>query len=401
MKPNGTGARKCASWVDAFVQVTDNLEAPQLYRTWAALTTIGAILEQKVWLQTSSSMYPNMYVFLVGHPGVGKTRTIRAIREYAAEVENFYLAPTSVTAASMVDAMSDCKRVMVLKSGPVDYNTMMFTADEMGTFMHKWEDDVIALLSMFYDVDIYSQQRRGKEIKIKIKRPQLSLLAGTTPANLIKFIPEGAWDQGFTSRCLFVFSDDRVRVDIWNARAGTMDKDLVHDLRLINGLYGQFNATTDYQQLVDAWRDSDYHPVPSHPKLIHYNTRRLAHLFKLSMISSVDKGASLMLTKDDFNRAHAWLTQAEALMPEVFKAGAPGADAKAMEEIQHFIRTIDKGAGVQEYLIMAFAKNLIGLNSLPRLMNMMEATGMAKKIAVNKMTGTGIWKATFSDVPHQ
>jgi len=391
MKTNGSAARRCASWIDAFVQDTDNLEAPETYRIWAALTTIGAVLEQKVWLQTSSAMYPNLYVFLVGHPGVGKTRTIRAVRTYAAEVENFHLAPTSVTAASLVDALVDCKRVIINKSGPVDYNTMMFTADEMGAFMHKWEDDFVALLSTFYDVDLYTQHRRGKEIRILIKRPQLSLLCGTTPANLLKFIPEGAWDQGFTSRCLMVFSDDRLRIDIWNARPGAIDKDLVHDLRLINNLYGQFNATADYQKLVDSWRDSDYHPVPSHPKLIHYNTRRLAHLFKLSMISSVDKGDSLTLTKHDFDRAYEWLTQAEALMPDVFKAGAPGADAKAMEEIQHYVATIDKGKGVPEYMIMQFAKDRVPLHSLDRLMRAMEGSRMIVQVGTDRWGR--VWKA--------
>jgi len=401
MKPNGSGARKCASWVDAFVQTTDNLEAPPLYRTWAALTTIGATLEQKVWLQTSTPMYPNMYVFLVGHPGVGKTRTIRAVRTYAAEVENFYLAPTSVTAAALVDALADSKRIIMNKDGPIDYNTMMFTADEMGSFMHKWEDDVVALLSQFYDVDVYSQHRRGKEIKIKIKRPQLTILAGTTPANLMRFVPESAWDQGFTSRCILVYSEDRIVTDIWSARPGIMDKDLLHDLKLINNLYGQFNATPDYQELVNAWRDANYHPVPKHPKLVHYNTRRLAHLFKLSMISSVDKGASLLLTKDDFNRAYNWLTGAEALMPDVFKAGTPSADAKAIDEVLHYMQATDKGSGVQEYMIMAFAKDRLNMNYLPKLMDTMVACRMVRPVGINKTTGTRIWKVTSSDEPRQ
>jgi hypothetical protein len=400
MKLNGSAARKCASWIEVFKQNTDNLEAPEIYRQWAAITTLGATLEQKVWLQTSSALYPNLYVFLVGYPGVGKTRTIRAARCYANEVPEFYLAPTSVTAASLVDALVDCKRVVIKKEGNFDYNTMMFTADELGTFMHEYLNETISLLSAFYDPDPYSQHRRGKEIKIKIKRPQLTMLCGTTPSNLLKFIPDSAWDQGFMSRVIMVYSNEHIPIDIWNARPGLIDKDLVHDLKAINSLYGQFRATTEYQQLVNAWRDANYHPTPNHPKLMHYNTRRLAHLFKLSMISSADKGDSLLLGRDDFIRAHDWLINTEAMMPDIFKAGAPGADAKAMEEIVHYIATVDKGKGVPEHSIMMFASARMNLLNLTKVLGVMEATHMIRPVAVDKY-GTKIWKATSSTAPHQ
>jgi hypothetical protein len=395
MKLNGSGARKLSSWIEAFVADTENTEAPTIYRQWSAIATIGAVLEQKVWLQTSSTLYPNLYVFLVGHPGVGKTRSIRAARNYAFEVPEFHLAPTSVTAASLVDALVDLKRTIIQPGlEATEYNTMMVTSDELGTFMAKYDEEFIALMCAFYDVDLYSQWRRGKELKIKIRRPQISMLCGTTPANLMRFVPEQAWDGGFMSRTFLIWSDDRNLVDIFEAKPGVIDKDLLHDLRLVNMLGGQYNATKDFRDLLNSWREANCHPAPSHPRLLHYNSRRSAHLLKLSMISAADRDAGLLLTRADFDRAYQWLTSAEALMPDIFKAGAPGADAHAIEEILHFISTVDKGKGVPEQVINRFAMERLPLNSIPRVIAVMVSSGMIKRVGEDKTTGMGWYRPT-------
>ena len=63
----------------------------------------------------------------------------------------------------------------------------------------------MALLTEFYNVRPYGQRRRGQGgLKIDIERPQLNMLVGTTPSNLMKFMPDDAWGMGFASRILFV-----------------------------------------------------------------------------------------------------------------------------------------------------------------------------------------------------
>jgi hypothetical protein len=261
--------------------------------------------------------------------------------------------------------------------------------------MAKYEDDFMALLCYFYDVDQYSQWRRGKELKILIKKPQISMLCGTTPSNLMRFVPDQAWDGGFMSRTFLIWSADKNMVDIFETKTVGVNNNLVHDLRLINMLGGQFNATKDFQNLHNAWREADCHPAPSHPKLAHYNSRRSTHLLKLAMISSVDRDASLLLTRADFDRAYKWLTAAEAMMPDIFSAGA-GPDAHAMEEILHFIAHADKGKGVHEQVILRFAMAKLPLNTLRTLMPAMVAAGMIKQRAFDKSVGQGWYSVTSS-----
>jgi hypothetical protein len=276
---------------------------------------------------------------------------------------------------------------------------MFIVADELSAFMHKFDEEIIGGLTTFYDVTVpYSQRRRGNDIKIFIKHPQLSILSGTTPSNLIKFMPENAWDQGFTSRVIMVFSDERIIADDFFAHASRdLNPDMVHDLSLINGLSGAFEATTDYRDAINNWRKADQKPVPNHPKLTHYNTRRLAHLLKLSMIAAVDASNQLLLTKEVFWKAMDWLLEAEQTMPEIFKAGATGADSKAMDEIYHYVLASDlKRLGVSEHKIVNFARDRVPAHSVMRVLEIMERSGMLERSnEQDKATHQWMWRAVI------
>jgi len=355
---------------------------------------VAATLEQKVWLTTSSRLYPNLYVFLVGHPGVGKTRTIRATKAYAQELPDFHFSPTSMTPASLVDALVDSKRnIIQLDLGNLEYNTMFVTADELGAFMHKYDNEMIGVLSAFYDTDPYGQHRRGKELKIKIKSPQLNILSGTTPSNLLNFMPENAWDQGFTSRIILVFSDERIVGDDFAVVAKPLSKELLHDLKQINSLSGQFAVTSAYRDAVNQWRAAGEPPVPSHPKLTHYITRRRTHLYKLSMVSAVDKSDELLLTKEDFDQALEWLCEAETYMPDVFRAGATGGDNKAMEEIHNFLFISDKGSGVHEHDVVKFTRERVPAHSVMRVLDIMKLSGSLVIASIDKRSGARMYRA--------
>lgn len=396
---NGAGRRKCTSWIESFVEHASNLESAPIFRKWAAIGIIGAVLEQKVWLQTSAPLYPNLYIFLVGHPGVGKTRTIMAASKFYRELPEFHLAPTSMSMASLVDSLVDAKRTIInLPNVPLEYNSMLICADELSAFMHKFDDEIIGGLTTFYDVTApYAQRRRGNDLRILIKHPQLSILSGTTPSNLIKFMPENAWDQGFTSRVIMVFSDERIVSDDFFAHTSRdLPGNMVHDLSLINSLIGQFSATEDFRNAINNWRKVGQEPVPNHPKLLHYNTRRLAHLLKLSMIAAVDTSNQLLLTKEVFNRAMGWLLEAEEVMPEIFKAGSVGADSRAMDEIYHYILASDlKRKGVAEHKIVNFARERVPAHSVMRVLEVMERSGMIRKIAIDEVTGQGLWQGVY------
>jgi hypothetical protein len=351
----------------------------------------------KVWLKSGGGvMYPNLYVVLVGHPGTGKTRTIRKAKEYLLELPDYHIAPTSMTAASLIDTLMECKRFIArMPDPPLEYNSMLIAADELGAFVHKYDDEMIAVLSAFYDPDPYGHSRRGKDIKIKIKAPQLNILCGSTPSNLLKFIPEGAWDQGFTSRIILVFSDERIIGDDFANVTRNLSNDLLSDLKCINSCMGEYSVTEDYRNLVNQWRERGENPQPNHPKLTHYNTRRRAHLYKLSLVAAIDRSDARLLTADDFHRAKGWLEEAELFMPDIFKAGGISADSQAMEEIYHYV--LMSGKTVPETKLVNFARERVPAHSVVRVLEVMMKSGMIEALDLDKRTGLRQWRAIVKE----
>ena len=228
--------------------------------------------------------------------------------------------------------------------------------------------------------------RPCRDLRIKIESPQINMLCGCTPQNLTDLMPEKAWGQGFTSRLIMIFSDERIIGDDFAEVEKTYSADLAHDLAIINEQIGQFEVTKDYRDAVNNWRALGEPPVPSHPKLIHYVTRRRTHLYKLSMVSAIDRSNALILTKDDFNRAMGWLLEAEASMAEIFKAGATNADAAAMEEILHFVKIHDGEYGVSEQKITRFARDRLPIHSIHRVVDILERSGQIHLLGIDRTT---------------
>ena len=371
------------------MEFTDNLEAPIIYRKWAAIGTIAAALQQRVWLTTSDKLYANLYIALVGYPGVGKTRTIMKGKALLTHLEEVHLGPTDITKASLIDAMSACK-VTVSHHFPRQFNdifnSMALMADEWGVLLQTYDGDMVPTLTTFYDVIVqFDHWRRGKEIKIKIERPQLNILAGSTPSNLMKYMPDYAWDQGFTSRLILVYSAEINKKDDFAKTEETLPPDLIHDLQLIHKLYGEFTVSDEFRNEVSNWRfDEDEKPKPTHPKLLHYNSRRRAHLYKLAMVAAVDRRDDLVLGPDDFHTALGWLLEIEKFMPDIFAAGTFTPDARIMDEIADFVAR--QGRPVTDHKILRFASDILPAHSIFKVLHVMQTSGRLAKVSDNPVT---------------
>jgi hypothetical protein len=352
---------------------------------------LAASLEQKVWVDSGGIMYPNLYVFLVGQPGIGKSRAIMAasgiIRDAIPEA---YFGATSMTRAALSDYMAEAKRFIPnIPYAPIEYNSLIAVADEFSAFMHEYDSALVSSLVEFYDVNPYSEGRRVSKIRIVIQRPQLNLLTGSTPSNLIHTLKDYVWEQGLMSRVIMVYASDRPLIDVFNTPKADKPKDLIHDIKIISALIGEFKPTEGYAKAMHNWKLLGLMPTPDHPKLVHYCTRRWAHLLKLTMVASVDRSDSLILDVQDFNRAMGWLLEAERYMPLVFQVGSVAPDSRVIDEVVHFIKQ-HKGA-VPEHVIVNFLRERVSSQTIRAIMETMVGS---KAIICRDVDGTGQRKFT-------
>ena len=336
--------RQLASWLDGFDKYTENLGSPAIFRKWAGIFTLAAALERKVWTTTAKGvLYPNLYVVLVGPPGVGKTLATSIGYDLMEELEKHHLAPTSVTKASLIDALNAADRHIIdLTHNPpkISFNSLTIMSDELGVLIPEYSNDFMNILTAIYDCRVYAETRRSTKLSIKIDAPQLNLIAATTPSYLSNLIPEGAWDQGFMSRVIMIYSGEQAPTDLFKITATDkiLFKKLQEDLKSIGeNLFGAMTFTPEAAEAITDWHMKKGPPRPEHPRLNNYSSRRTAHLLNLSMIASVSISDSREITFDHFAEALGWLLEAETFMTDIFKSMSSGGDMKVIEEAYYFV----------------------------------------------------------------
>ncbi len=384
--------RALENWGEAFYEYTAGLPTPQLFRTWSAITCVAGALERKVWVHTyNSNLYPSMYTIFVAPPGVGKTILTSRVQELWRELEGHHVAASSVTKASLIDDLHDATRTITRpRANPptVTFNSLKIAANELGVLLPQYDNDFMNTLTDIYDGHGYSERRRTRDTNFSIDAPQINLLAATTPSFLKDVLPEGAWDQGFLSRTILVYSGQKILRPLFENSADDKElfKKLKGDLRQIGNLYGQIIFSEEAAIAISEWHMGGGKPVPDHPKLHNYLTRRTSHVLKLCQVACVMDSNELIVTLDHYQTALSWLIEAEHYMPDIFKSMATGGDARAMEECWHFVfklyaRTENKKP-VAQAKVYQFLGERVPAHSVERIIDIMKKARLLEEVSV-------------------
>lgn len=383
--------KKLNNWVESFYEYTEFLPSPDLFRKWAGIAAVAGALERKVWTYTvGSRTYPNLYTVLVSPPGVGKSVLTSRIEALWHSLAGHHVAPTNITKPALVDELYEASRSIARPNetpNAVHFNSLKILSNELGVLLPQYDTEFMATLTDIYDGSPYRERRRSrKEGAQNIDHPQLNLLTGTTPSHLSEFLPAGAFDQGFMSRCLLIYAGDTKIIDLFaEIPADTADwATLKVDLKKIGNMYGEMKFTPEAKEAIRAWHNAGGLPKPDHPKLLNYNTRRTRHLLKLCMVSCASSREDYMITLECYQEAMEWLVEAETSMPDIFKAMNSGGDGKVMDECWFFCYRyrMKMKAPIPESYVIRFLQEKVPSHNIERIIDIMIKSKMLKRKAI-------------------
>lgn len=312
------------------------------------------------------------------------------VERFLRTVPDLHVAPSSVSSASLVDSLVLANRKIIRPNEQpsfVQFHYLATVASELGVFLPQYDPLFMNSLTKFYDGEFYEERRRTSAVKhVKIDDPFLSIVGGTTPSYLNSFLPEGAWDQGFTSRTIFVYSGEGVFTSIFGeedtfGRLQSEYNALLADLKRIFGLYGKLSWDPDAAAAIEAWNRAGLPPVPEHNKLAHYNTRRLAHVIKLCMVACVSRTGNMRITLNDYQTALGWLLEAETFIPDLFHSHGVAGDTAAIDDAWDFIfRAYNKEGKnpILEHRVVNFLRTKVPSHSIMKIIEIMERSGIIR-----------------------
>lgn len=390
---NASG-RKLSDWIDGFVLSTEGLPTPEIFRKWAAIMTISGVLERRVWTSLARKVqFPNLYTLLVGGPAVGKTVALNEASNLWRQIKGLHLAPNGVSRASFVDALDEARRDIIIPNNTppnISYNCLVTPIEEMGVFLSEYDNDFVSHITQLYDCGHFIERKRGMRKLIEIPRPTVTIFGCCTPSYLANTLPETAWEQGFMSRFICVYSGEVVTLADLFAQAPEGDNQtLVVDLETMFTLYGPLSWADEAADLMRAWYQKGMPPVPEHPRLTHYRGRRLIHVIKLAIISSVSSSNDLVITRSDVQRALGWLLEAETHMPDIFRAMSSGGDHRVMEDTWYFVHDwwTKRRIPVPRPILVEFVGARAPSHAVMGIIEVMTESAQLKRVIINGATG--------------
>ena len=112
-------------WINAYMDFTEGMPSPEIFRLWAAIGAVAAALERRVWVETAEGeVYPHLYTLLVANPGIGKSIAIGPVERLWYDTQKLHVAPHSVTKAALVDALATANTKRLMGQELVEYHSL-------------------------------------------------------------------------------------------------------------------------------------------------------------------------------------------------------------------------------------------------------------------------------------
>jgi len=340
-------------WLQTYVEWASITEAPGIMHFWSAVCAISGALRRKVWIDRRTfKWYPSFYVILVAPPGiVTKSSTADLALDMLREIPGINFGPDIITWQSLVTAFAESCESFLYGEEYYPMSAITIVSSELGLLLNMQDRDMVNLLITLWD----GRKQLGKRTKTQgrdlAEAPWITLLGCTTPPAIAENLPRLAVGGGFTSRCIFVYREQKERLiydpsqEVVNEDWQTVRQALLRDLEHISlDLAGPFTETPSAREWEKAWYEDLWqhtYPECSSPIIKNFLGRKQTHLCKLAMILSVSRRDSMVLERADFETANEMLLSVEPDLEKVFALiGKSEATAGAERLVEYIKRRV-------------------------------------------------------------
>jgi hypothetical protein len=342
--------RNYEDWLNAYIDYAGFSEAPKRMHFWSGVAAIAGALRRRVWLSMGYYRWcVNHYIIFVAPPGiVSKSTTVAIAMDILRKVPGIHFGPDIVTWPALVTAFAASA-----ESFPVDddFHTqcaLTLESSEFGNLVNPTDREMIDLLVTLWD------SKQGGFSKVtknsgsdKVENPWINMIACTTPSWIAGNFPEYVIGGGFTSRCLFVYTEAKeklVAYPIYHIPPGMLEtqQKLADDLtHIADCLAGPYKLSSEAREWGEVWYKHWYNNPPKalqDDRFGGYLARKQTHLHKLAMVIAASTRDELILTPEDLMLANTMITDLEADMPKVFARIGRTEDSIQAERLVQFVQ---------------------------------------------------------------
>lgn len=338
--------RKLSNWLQSYMEYASYSEAPRYMHFWTGVSTIAACLQRKVWIdQYYFKWYPNFYIIIVAPPGiVAKSTTSGIGYKLLKEIEEVNIGADIVTWQSIVEAFQQAETTFYFDGQEHTMCAISYNSEELGNLIDLKDKGLVNLLIKLWDGSDIKKTTRHKGDN-EITNSWINLIGCTTPAWINENMTENIIQGGLTSRCLFLYADEKEKVVSYpglldRSKAEQQRNDLIYDLKEINKLVGSFTMTPEAIDWGIKWYNNHIANLDTvaREKYGGYATRKQSHIHKLAMVLSVAERDDLIITKEDLKVSLTMVEDLEKDMMQTFSGVGRKHNSYYTEKLLIFIQ---------------------------------------------------------------
>ena len=363
--------RNFPDWLSAYVEYASFSEAPRRMHFWVGVSTIAGALRRRVWLDMGYFQWtPCFYIVLVAPPGiVSKSTTASIGMSLLRKVPGVKFGPEVVTWPALVTSFAEATESFQIDQEWHTQSALTLESSEFGNLVNPSDREMIDLLVTLWDAKkgAFRKITKGSG-KDSVENPWINMVACTTPAWIAGNFPEYVIGGGFTSRCLFVYAEEKAKyvpypsLEVPSNMADTAAR-LVADLEHISvALLGPYRLSDDAITWGRNWYRSHYNggapEALADDRFAGYLARKQTHIHKTAIVIAASQRDELVITEDDLAMANTMITDLEQDMPKVFSRIGRSEESVQAERFIKFVQA--KGelpyAAAYHFIHMHFPK---------------------------------------------
>lgn len=324
-------------------------EAPPAYHVWCGMSLLSACMGPNIWLDMGKfNIQPNLYILLVGPPGLRKSTAKDVAESLAKEIGNIPCIPSSTTKESAVQNISSEKSrhrmVYKWKDQPRYYTKACIFSDEFINLVAYGGDPLgwIQLLTELYNpkpVFDVSTISRGKT---EMPYPYIHLLGCMTPELTSNLISQGALSGGFSRRTLYIYSNEpgsAVPIPFLSTEQREAKARVIARGREVQKLQGGFSLQGEAKEIYIDWYHKNYADikVATTQAVTNFMQSKPNQMLKLAMIHHLSKHDDFLFNAEDLHFAIKHIDIAQEHIDLVFSSVGRNPHAATISGIVAFV----------------------------------------------------------------
>src|SRR6266436_878239 len=284
------------NFIKNFLTYAKGCETPELYDLWSALAVLASVVSRRVWInQGYYTIYPNLYIVLVGAPGGRKTTSMNMGKDMLRELGTIPFAATCMTKEALCRYMAtQCTKQFILPNKPdappKTYTPITLCLTELSHFLGANQAYMIDFLTTIYDQEIYDAKTKNKGDDI-IPGPYLTVLACTTPSNITRYLKEDVISGGFSRRTLFAYEIDEgepIAFPVVTPEAAKAWEECIKWAKKLEEVAGAFEWTSEATLWYKPWYDNLFRELKNKTDMTrgYYKSKHI-QLLKIAMLVSL------------------------------------------------------------------------------------------------------------------